>query len=183
MHLKSLFVDSAAGFRPFYQNYLEFAPIVPEVGGAIARSQQSPHALGHDRTSSECSNVPHRTVKQPVRRTSKTRQRSEPKFFQSFARAAQLQSGRLAKLKITRLFPCVLRLNTVFMLASLEPNISHNHLYDSILGHATTCIDSPIQTSKIELPKPQHVVSVRALDTIGCGFVEASTSLFRVLGN
>jgi hypothetical protein len=29
MHLKSLFVDPAAGFRPFYQNYPEFVAIIP----------------------------------------------------------------------------------------------------------------------------------------------------------
>ena len=55
------------------------------------------------------------------------------------------------------------------MLATLELNTSHNHLYDSTLRHATSCIDALKPKCKIKLPKPQHVVSARALDTIGCG--------------
>ena len=93
-----------------------------------------------------------------------------------------MQSGELAKLKITRFFPCVLRLNTVFMLATLEPHTSHNRLYDSILRHARNCIDARSSTSKIELPKPHHVVPIRAWNTIGCGLRRTQSSLFRVLG-
>src|SRR5829696_5453724 len=91
------------------------------------------------------------------------------------------QSGRRAKPKFTRFFPCVLRLNTVFMLATLEPNTSYNHLYDSILRHTRNCIDAPSSTSKIKLPKPHHVVPIRALYTIGCGLQRTQSPLFRVL--
>ena len=38
------------------------------------------------------------------------------------------------------------------MLASLELNTSHNHLYDSTLGHARSCIDGSIGGCKIKLP-------------------------------
>lgn len=100
---------------------------------------------------------------------SKTGQRHDAKIFKTFARAARAQSDQLAKLRITRFFPCVSGLNNPFMLATLELNTSPNHLYGSILGNATSCIDAPMPKSKIELPEPQHVVSARALGTIGCG--------------
>jgi hypothetical protein len=89
MHLKSLFVDPAAGFRPFYQKYREFVPIAPDDGPAIVRSQRSPHARARDWKPFERSKVVHRTVEQPIRRISKTRQCHEAKIFKTFARATE----------------------------------------------------------------------------------------------
>ena len=73
---------------------------------------------------------------------SKTGQRRAAKIFKTFASQLAAPSDRLAKLQIARFFPCVLRLHDPFMLATLELNTSHNHLYDSILRHARNCIDA-----------------------------------------
>ena len=121
-------------------------------------------------------------LKQSIGRMSKTRQRLDAKIFKTFARATRAQSDRLAKLRIARFFACVLRLNHPFMLATLELNNGHNRLCDSILRHPRNCIDAGRPKCKIELPKPQHVVSARALDTIGCGSWSTQTRLLRVLG-
>jgi hypothetical protein len=92
-------------------------------------------------------------------------------------------SDQRAELDFALFFPLFFHFHRPFMLATLELNTSHNHLYGSILGHAISCIDEPFRKCKIELPKPQHVVSVRALDTIGCGLWRPQTALFRVLEN
>ena len=123
-----------------------------------------------------------RAWKQSIGRISKTRQRFAAKIFETFARATRALSDQLAKLRIARFFPCDLRLNNPFMLATLELNTSPNHLYGSILRHPRNCIDAPLPKCKIELPKPQHVVSVRALGTIGCGSWKTPTRFVRVLG-
>ena len=123
-----------------------------------------------------------RTINGSIGRMSKTRQRNSAKIFKTFARATRTPSDQLAKLRITRFFPSVSCLNHPFMLATLELNTSPNHLYGSILRHPRNCIDAGRLKSKIELPKPQHVVSVRALDTIGCGSWSTQTRLLRVLG-
>src|SRR6266404_5638276 len=68
------------------------------------------------------------------------------------------------------------------MLATLELNTSHNRLCDSTLRHTRNCIDALRLRSKIKLPKPHHVVSVRAWYTIGCGLRSTQSLLFRVLG-
>jgi hypothetical protein len=124
-----------------------------------------------------------RVQKRSIGRMSKTGQRPEAKIFQNFVVRVHPPSDQRPKLQITRCFPCGLAVNTPFMLALLELNTSYNHLCDSILRHPRNCIDARWQTSKIELPKPHHVVSVRALDTIGCGSWRSQTSLFRVSGS
>ena len=100
---------------------------------------------------------------------SKTRQRRDAKNFQNFARRTLSPTDHVPDFKISRLFPPHFAFNATFMPATLELNISHNHLCDSMLRRTRNCIDAPRPKCKIELPKPQHVVSVRALDTIGCG--------------
>lgn len=97
--------------------------------------------------------------------------------------APRAKTDQLANRQIPRFFPLRFHVHTPFMPATLELNTSHNHLYDSTLRHARNCIDSPLPRSKIEIPKPQHVVSVRALDTIGCGSWRPQSSLLRVLGS
>src|SRR5262249_1509161 len=119
---------------------------------------------------------------QPIGRISKTGQRSDAKNFQNFARRVPSPSDQPPEFKITRLFPPHLAFNTTFMPATLELNRSHNHLCDSILRRTRNCIDARRTKCKIRLPKPQHVVSVRALDTIGCGSWRSQTTLFRALG-
>ena len=155
-------------------NYDTLAPILARHNPRAQHAEKSTSCASKSRAASQ---------KQPIGRMSKTRQRNPAKIFKTFALASRAQSGRLPKLRITRFFPYVSGLNHPFMLATLELNTSPNHLYDSILRHARNCIDAPWQTSKIELPKPQHVVSVRALDTIGCGSWRSQTSLFRVSGS
>jgi hypothetical protein len=155
---------------------------LPTIDPAIVRSQRSPHAPGRDGKPSENCKVLHRTVEQPIRRISKNRQGQEAKIFKTFACAARAQSDLLAKLQNTRFFPSISHLNCLFMLATLELNTRHNRLCDSTLRHTRNCIDAPQPKCKIELPKPHHIVPVRAWYTIGCGLRRTQSLLYRVLG-
>ncbi len=120
---------------------------------------------------------------QPIGWNSENGQRLAAKNFATFVRRSRAPTDQLAKRRFTRVFPWLLGLHHPFMPAMLELNTSHNHLCDSTLRHARNCIDAGRPKSKIDLSKPQHVVSARALDTICGGTRRLLTTLFRVLGS
>lgn len=147
--------------------------------GVSSSATENAHAILKEKVSC-ASNSPHECSDQSTGWISKTGQRHDANNFQNFALRIPSPTDQPAKFKIPRLFPPYFAFSTALMPATLELNVSPNHLCDSILRHPRNCIDAPRWKSKIELPKPQHVVFARALNTIGCGSWNTPAKLFRV---